>query len=108
LLLVRSPSHRRPSGSHHEDHDRTDDPQPRTHEDHDRTDITVAPTTIAIAPTSIDNQSPTMIEIAAPPRHSLLVRVVLARITLVDSLEHVKNGKGSFSPEIGYSWYAGI
>ena len=49
-----------------------------------------------------------MIEIAPPPRHSLLVRVVLARITLVDSLEHVKNGKGSFSPEIGYSWYAGI
>ena len=32
----------------------------------------------------------------------------LSRITLVDSLEHVENGKGSFSPEIGYSWYAGI
>jgi DMSO/TMAO reductase YedYZ molybdopterin-dependent catalytic subunit len=32
----------------------------------------------------------------------------LSRVTLVDSLEHVENGKGSFSPEIGYSWYAGI
>jgi len=32
----------------------------------------------------------------------------LSRITLVDSLDHVENGKGSFSPDIGYSWYAGI
>jgi len=32
----------------------------------------------------------------------------LSRITLVDSLDGVENGKGSFSPEIGYSWYAGI
>lgn len=32
----------------------------------------------------------------------------LSRITLVDSLDGVGNGKGSFSPEIGYSWYAGI
>jgi DMSO/TMAO reductase YedYZ molybdopterin-dependent catalytic subunit len=32
----------------------------------------------------------------------------LSRITLVDSLDQVENGKGSFSPEIGYSWYAGI
>lgn len=32
----------------------------------------------------------------------------LSRITLVDSLEQVGNGKGSLSPEIGYSWYAGI
>jgi len=32
----------------------------------------------------------------------------LSRITLVDSLDQVENGKGSFSPDIGYSWYAGI
>ena len=32
----------------------------------------------------------------------------LSRITLVDSLEHVGNGKGSLSPDVGYSWYAGI
>ncbi len=32
----------------------------------------------------------------------------LSRITVVDSLDHVENGQGSFSPEIGYSWYAGI
>ena len=32
----------------------------------------------------------------------------LSRITLVDSLDSVENGKGSLSPELGYSWYAGI
>ena len=32
----------------------------------------------------------------------------LARITIVDSLDHVRNGRGSISPEYGYSWYAGI
>jgi DMSO/TMAO reductase YedYZ molybdopterin-dependent catalytic subunit len=32
----------------------------------------------------------------------------LAQITLVDSLADVGNGLGSFSPEVGYSWYAGI
>ena len=32
----------------------------------------------------------------------------LSRITLVDSLDHVGNGKGSLSPDVGYSWYAGI
>jgi len=32
----------------------------------------------------------------------------LSRITLVDSLDRVENGKGSLSPDIGYSWYAGI
>ena len=32
----------------------------------------------------------------------------LSRITVVDSLDRVENGHGSFSPEIGYSWYAGI
>jgi DMSO/TMAO reductase YedYZ molybdopterin-dependent catalytic subunit len=32
----------------------------------------------------------------------------LSRITLVDSLDHVETGKGSLSPDIGYSWYAGI
>jgi DMSO/TMAO reductase YedYZ molybdopterin-dependent catalytic subunit len=32
----------------------------------------------------------------------------LTRIIVVDSLTHVRNGRGSISPEIGYSWYAGI
>ncbi len=32
----------------------------------------------------------------------------LSRISLVDSLENVGNGKGSISPDFGYSWYAGI
>ncbi len=32
----------------------------------------------------------------------------LSRISLVDSLKHVGNGKGSISPDFGYSWYAGI
>ena len=32
----------------------------------------------------------------------------LKRLTVVDSLEHVRNGLGSLSPDIGYSWYAGI
>ena len=32
----------------------------------------------------------------------------LSRITLVESLDQVGNGQGSLSPEIGYSWYAGI
>jgi DMSO/TMAO reductase YedYZ molybdopterin-dependent catalytic subunit len=32
----------------------------------------------------------------------------LSRITVTDSLAGIDNGKGSFSPDIGYSWYAGI
>jgi DMSO/TMAO reductase YedYZ molybdopterin-dependent catalytic subunit len=32
----------------------------------------------------------------------------LARLTVVDSLAHVRNGLGSISPDVGYSWYAGI
>jgi len=32
----------------------------------------------------------------------------LNRITLTDGLKHVGNGKGSISPDLGYSWYAGI
>jgi DMSO/TMAO reductase YedYZ molybdopterin-dependent catalytic subunit/thiosulfate reductase cytochrome b subunit len=32
----------------------------------------------------------------------------LARITVVDSLDNVRNGLGAAAPESGYSWYAGI
>jgi hypothetical protein len=32
----------------------------------------------------------------------------LSRITVVDSLKHIGTGKGSLSPDFGYSWYAGI
>ena len=32
----------------------------------------------------------------------------LSRITIVESLDHVRNGRGSISPDLGYSWYAGI
>lgn len=32
----------------------------------------------------------------------------LTRVAVVDSLRHVRNGLGSISPEVGYSWYAGI
>lgn len=32
----------------------------------------------------------------------------LARITVTDSLKGIGKGLGSFSPEVGYSWYAGI
>jgi DMSO/TMAO reductase YedYZ molybdopterin-dependent catalytic subunit len=32
----------------------------------------------------------------------------LSRITVVDTLAHIGKGLGSWSPEIGYSWYAGI
>jgi DMSO/TMAO reductase YedYZ molybdopterin-dependent catalytic subunit len=32
----------------------------------------------------------------------------LSRITVVDSLARVRNGLGSVSPDLGYSWYAGI
>jgi DMSO/TMAO reductase YedYZ molybdopterin-dependent catalytic subunit len=32
----------------------------------------------------------------------------LTRVTVVDSLAHVRNGLGSVSPDLGYSWYAGI
>jgi DMSO/TMAO reductase YedYZ molybdopterin-dependent catalytic subunit len=32
----------------------------------------------------------------------------LSRITVTDSLKGIGEGLGSFSPEIGYSWYAGI
>jgi DMSO/TMAO reductase YedYZ molybdopterin-dependent catalytic subunit len=32
----------------------------------------------------------------------------LTRITVVDSLEKVRNGLGALAPESGFSWYAGI
>jgi DMSO/TMAO reductase YedYZ molybdopterin-dependent catalytic subunit len=32
----------------------------------------------------------------------------LSRIVVTDNLKNFGNGLGSFSPEIGYSWYAGI
>ena len=32
----------------------------------------------------------------------------LSRITLTDTLKNIGDGRGSISPEIGYSWYAGI
>jgi DMSO/TMAO reductase YedYZ molybdopterin-dependent catalytic subunit len=32
----------------------------------------------------------------------------LARISVVDSLDNVGDGKGSAAPELGYAWYAGI
>lgn len=32
----------------------------------------------------------------------------LAQITVVDSLKDISQGLGSISPELGYSWYAGI
>ncbi len=32
----------------------------------------------------------------------------LARITVTDTLKNIGEGRGSYSPEIGYSWYAGI
>jgi DMSO/TMAO reductase YedYZ molybdopterin-dependent catalytic subunit len=32
----------------------------------------------------------------------------LARITVTDTLKNIGKGWGSYSPEIGYSWYAGI
>jgi DMSO/TMAO reductase YedYZ molybdopterin-dependent catalytic subunit len=32
----------------------------------------------------------------------------LSRITVTDTLKNIGNGLGSISPEIGYSWYAGI
>jgi DMSO/TMAO reductase YedYZ molybdopterin-dependent catalytic subunit len=32
----------------------------------------------------------------------------LSRITVTDSLKNIGNGKGSISPDYGYSWYAGI
>jgi hypothetical protein len=32
----------------------------------------------------------------------------LQKITAVDSLKNVGDGRGSASPSVGYSWYAGI
>jgi DMSO/TMAO reductase YedYZ molybdopterin-dependent catalytic subunit len=32
----------------------------------------------------------------------------LRRITVVESLKDIGSGRGSFSPDVGYSWYAGI
>jgi DMSO/TMAO reductase YedYZ molybdopterin-dependent catalytic subunit len=32
----------------------------------------------------------------------------LSRITVTDTLKNIGKGLGSFSPEVGYSWYAGI
>jgi DMSO/TMAO reductase YedYZ molybdopterin-dependent catalytic subunit len=57
-------------------------------------------------------------ELSAPYGAPLRLRVArqlgyksvkfLSRITLVDSLKNVGDGKGSISPSFGYSWYAGI
>ena len=55
-----------------------------------------------------------------PPDHGAPVRLrvarqlgyksvkFLSRLSVVDSLKSVGNGKGSISPDYGYSWYAGI
>ena len=55
-----------------------------------------------------------------PPPHGAPVRLRVARqlgykslkylsqITVVDSLKDIGQGLGSISPELGYSWYAGI
>jgi DMSO/TMAO reductase YedYZ molybdopterin-dependent catalytic subunit len=32
----------------------------------------------------------------------------LSRITVTDSLKNIRNGQGSISADLGYSWYAGI
>ena len=32
----------------------------------------------------------------------------LTRITLVDSLKHIRDGLGAGSPSAGYSWFVGI
>jgi hypothetical protein len=32
----------------------------------------------------------------------------LSRITVTDILKNIGKGLGSSSPEVGYSWYAGI
>jgi len=32
----------------------------------------------------------------------------LSRITVTDTLKNIRNGQGSISPDLGYSWYAGI
>jgi hypothetical protein len=32
----------------------------------------------------------------------------MSRIQVTDSLKGIGNGKGSISPDYGYSWYAGI
>jgi DMSO/TMAO reductase YedYZ molybdopterin-dependent catalytic subunit len=32
----------------------------------------------------------------------------LARVTVTDTLKNIGKGLGSISPEVGYSWYAGI
>ena len=57
-------------------------------------------------------------EISAPHGAPLRLRVArqlgyksvkfLSRVTLVDSLKNVGDGRGSISPAYGYSWYAGI
>lgn len=57
-------------------------------------------------------------DISAPHGAPLRLRVArqlgyksvkfLSRITLVDSLKNVGDGRGSISPAFGYSWYAGI
>jgi DMSO/TMAO reductase YedYZ molybdopterin-dependent catalytic subunit len=55
-----------------------------------------------------------------PPPHGAPVRLrvarqlgyksvkYLSRITVTDTLKNIGAGLGSYSPEIGYSWYAGI
>ena len=32
----------------------------------------------------------------------------LSQITVTDTLKNIGNGLGSISPDLGYSWYAGI
>ncbi|HEY3824432.1 MAG TPA: molybdopterin-dependent oxidoreductase [Bryobacteraceae bacterium] len=57
-------------------------------------------------------------EIPAPHGAPLRMRVprqlgyksvkYLARITVTDDMKKIGNGEGSISPDLGYSWYAGI
>jgi DMSO/TMAO reductase YedYZ molybdopterin-dependent catalytic subunit len=58
--------------------------------------------------------------VALPPPHGAPVRLrvprqlgykslkYLTQITVVDSVKDIGEGLGSISPELGYSWYAGI
>jgi len=55
-----------------------------------------------------------------PPEHGAPVRMkvprqlgyksvkFMSRIMFTDTLKHIGKGLGSSSPEVGYSWYAGI
>jgi len=37
-----------------------------------------------------------------------LIDLPLPFVLVVDTLKHIGSGLGSFSPDVGYSWYAGI